>query len=114
MSIFGALLSKEDDLIDDNEVINKWLWKSCKHEWGINAGELMPSICRKCGMLSDYPTGVYKQPVRWTPELFQMIEDAGLRHKFAVGVNGNLSVWDALKSTPDQKARALAKVIKDN
>ena len=80
--------------MSNNKTIWKWLGLLCIHTQV------------KC---PDYSG----DPGAWDSDMFQKIEDAGLHHKFAVKVNGNLSVWDALKATPPQKASALAQTIRE-
>ena len=102
----------------DNERINEWWMKlrgfkkgpapkhwscGCETAW-LKEGD---ASCPQC-MSIDFDS---PHSDAWTPELFKAIEDAGLHHKFAVKVNGNLSVWEAIKATPSQLARALAATI---
>ena len=68
----------------------------------------------------------YSDPSAWTPELFAEIEEAGLHQAFLdnlipkcwadcpQGMKCNYVDWLQFKSTPEQKAQALAQAIKEN
>jgi len=69
---------------------------------------------------SDYSN----DPAAWGPELWEAIERAGLKDRFKAALHEvlakdyadapqHVSVWEwrVIKSTPEQKARALAKAI---
>jgi hypothetical protein len=65
----------------------------------------------------------YSTPEAWTPELFEWIEGEGLWHVFMFYLQETIAgytnlppyhektTWEFIKSTPEQKARALARAI---
>lgn len=106
-----------------NDTISRWLGE-CRHEGGRK--------CTKCGQrVLRFPTvsalnkDYENDESAWTQELYRKIEEAGLRDKFVdqfifltgesddTLINDFLFMWLSLKSSPAQKAEALARAIKE-
>ena len=114
-------------MTDDNEVIRQWLGE-CQ------GGRVIDGVCQSCRRFvnkkycADHVSD-YTNPSAWTPKLFQKIEDAGLwskfMHHFCIPLTG--FDWDGchmhdyffsitkdiMQATPEQKASALSKAIKE-
>jgi hypothetical protein len=108
-----------------NEVISKWRGE-CRHNFPFAVSPEGNSQCSGCK--EEYPPNNVQwppdyttDPAAWTPELFDRIEEAGLKKKFVYHLGIQLDAglhtsiaqfgWLYARSTPAQKAEALSRAI---
>jgi hypothetical protein len=93
------------------------------HEWHWHLENVIGRGASESKILTrlDYD----KNPAAWTPELFQKIKEAGLKSRFLHALIGaryrqiegrvftENGTWWVASSTPEQKAAALSKAIRE-
>lgn len=118
--------------MNDNQVISEWRGE-CRHEWKEYGARQMQGwykICQKCGV--ELNTSNYKQfdvpdytdPAAWDEALFDEIRKDGLVYvdfmedmintcKGDKGFLENDFMFELIRATPAQKAKALSKAIRE-